>query len=333
MDFTYLDDLNSAHTGSRILQAAVELNIFDTIGDRRMSAEEVSGNLKTDVRAMELFLNALTALNLLHKEDNLFSLTDLARNYLLSSSKTCYAGMIRFESALWGAWGDLARAVRTGKPVRTPDMYQTNPEETECFIMAMHHLVSARGDAAHIADKLNLEGVHSMLDIGSGPGTYPIAICKRHLHIHAAIFDLPGTLEVTRKILASEGVGQRISLIAGDYNKDPLPQGFDMIFMSNIIHSEDEATNKTLMKKIYGSLNSGGRVIIKDHIMSKDLTKPACGAIFSVYMLLTTKGRDYGYHEIREWLEEAGFVEIMLEELQPPMTSSLVYGRKAPAGC
>lgn len=329
MDFTYLDDLNSAYAGSRILHAAVTLNIFDTIGDLRMSAEEVSGNLKTDVRATELFLNALTALNLLHKEDNLFSLTDLARNYLLSSSKTCYAGMIRFESALWGVWGELARAVRTGKPVRSPDMYQTNPEETECFIMAMHHLVSARGDAVHIADKLNLEGVHSILDIGSGPGTYPIALCRRHPYIHAAIFDLPATLEVTRKILASEGVGQRISLIAGDYNKDPLPKGFDMIFLSNIIHSEDEATNKTLMKKVYGSLNSGGRVIIKDHIMSKDLTKPACGAIFSVYMLLTTKGRDYGYHEVCRWLEEAGFVEITLEELQPPMTSSLVIGRKA----
>lgn len=329
MDFAYLDDLNSAYAGSRVLHAAVELNIFDTIGDQRMSAGEVSANLKTDKRATESFLNALTALNLLHKEDNLFSLTDLARRYLLSSSKTCYAGMIRFESALWGVWGELAKAIRTGKPVRTPDMYQTNPEETECFIMAMHHLVSARGDAAYIADKLNLEGVHSILDIGSGPGTYPIALCQRHPHIHAAIFDLPGTLEVTRKILASEGAGQRISLIAGDYNKDPLPQGFDMIFMSNIIHSEDEATNKTLMKKIYGSLNSGGRVIIKDHIMSKDLTKPACGAIFSVYMLLTTRGRDYGYHEIREWLEEAGFVEIVLEELQPPMTSSLVIGRKA----
>ena len=33
MDFTYLDNLSGAYAESRILHAAVELNIFDTIGD------------------------------------------------------------------------------------------------------------------------------------------------------------------------------------------------------------------------------------------------------------------------------------------------------------
>jgi hypothetical protein len=46
-------------------------------------------------------------------------------------------------------------------------------------------------------------------------------------------------------------------------------------------------------------------------------------------MLLTTKGRDYGYHEVRRWLEDAGFMDVTLEELQLPMTSSLVIGKKA----
>ncbi len=37
----------------------------------------------------------------------------------------------------------------------------------------------------------------------------------------------------------------------------------------------------------------------------------------------------YGYHEVRRWLEEAGFVDIALEELPPPMTSPLVSGRRS----
>ncbi len=328
MDFTYLDDLNSAYAESRILHVAVELNIFDTIGDRRMSAQEVSGRLKTDARATGLFLNALVALNLLHKEDDLFSLTDLAKKYLLSTSETCYTGMIRFESAMWNAWGGLADSIRTGRPARTPDMYQTDRDETECFIMAMHHLVSARGDAEHIANHLKVEGSHSVLDIGSGPGTYPIALCKKYPHLSITIFDLPATLDVTQKILAKEDLGRQIRLMAGDYNKDPLPRGFDIVFLSNIIHGEDEETNSSLMKKIYHSLNPGGRILIKDHIMDESLTKPACGAIFSIYMLLTTKGRDYGYHEVHRWLKEVGFVAITLEELPPPMTSAIVSGRK-----
>ncbi|MBI5407371.1 MAG: methyltransferase domain-containing protein [Nitrospirae bacterium] len=327
-EFTYLDNLNGAYAESRILHAAVELNIFDTIGENRISVQEISERLKTNERATELFLNALTALNLLHKKDNLFSLTDLAKKYLVTTSETCYTGMIRFESSMWSVWGELVKAVRTGKPIRPPDMYQTKREETECFIMAMHHLVSARGDADYIADKLSAEGVRSILDIGSGPGTYPVAICKKNPDIKATLFDLPGTLGITRKVLAKEGIGEQIRLMAGDYNKDPLPQGFDVVFLSNIIHGEDEEANKTLLKKIYGSLNPGGRVIIKDHIMNGDLTRPAWGAIFSICMLLTTKGRDYGYHEVHQWLKEAGFVDITLEELPPPMTSAMVLGRK-----
>ena len=230
---------------------------------------------------------------------------------------------------MWNVWEKLAQAVRTGKPVRTPDMHQTNKEDTECFIMAMHHLVSARGDAGLLAERLNLGGVQSILDIGSGPGIYPIAICRKYPHISATIFDLPGTLEVTRKVLKKESFDNRIILIAGDYNVDPLPAGFDVTLLSNIIHSENEDTNKALMKKVYDTLNQGGRIIIKDHIMDESLTKPACGAIFSINMLLTTKGRDYGFHEVRGWLVGAGFVDINLEELPPPMTSSMVTGKKS----
>lgn len=329
MDFTYLDNLNGAYAESRILHTAVELSIFDTISGQFMSAKEVSSRLDTDERATDLLLNALSALNLLHKQDDLFSLTELSKKYLLSGSETCYSSMIKFDASMWDVWGKLTQAVRTGRPVRTPDMYQTKKEDTECFIMAMHHLVSARGDAGLLAERLNLEGTHSILDIGSGPGTYPVAICRKYPHISATIFDLPGTLEVTKKVVKKEGLDDRINLIAGDYNVDPLPAGFDLTFLSNIIHSENEDTNKTLMKKVYNTLNQGGRIIIKDHIMDESLTKPACGAIFSINMLLTTKGRDYGFHEIRGWLVGAGFVDVNLEELPPPMTSSIVIGNKS----
>ena len=59
MDFTYLDNLSSVYAESRILHAAVELIIFDAIGDKRASAQEVSLKLHTDERATLLFLNAL----------------------------------------------------------------------------------------------------------------------------------------------------------------------------------------------------------------------------------------------------------------------------------
>ena len=42
------------------------------------------------------------------------------------------------------------------------------------------------------------------------------------------------------------------------------------------------------------------------------LIKPAAGAVFSLYLLLTTRGRDYSFDETAGWLGGAGFIDIQM---------------------
>jgi precorrin-6B methylase 2 len=207
-------------------------------------------------------------------------------------------------------------------------MFQNDRQDTERFIRAMHSLVTARGDADLIVDLLDLDGVERLLDIGSGPGTYPIRFCLQHPQLRATIFELPGTLEVTRQFVDAAPCRDRIELVAGDFNHDPLPAGFGMAFLSNIIHGEDEDANQRLMRAVFASLQSGGRIVIKDHILNADLTSPAVGAIFSMQMLLFARGRDYGFDEVRRWLQQAGFTSVGCRPLAPPLTSALVTAVK-----
>jgi 3-hydroxy-5-methyl-1-naphthoate 3-O-methyltransferase len=70
-------------------------------------------------------------------------------------------------------------------------------------------------------------------------------------------------------------------------------------------------------------------MIIKDHIMNTELTEPRAGAIFALYLLMATRGRDYSFGEVSRWLTEAGFADIKLEVLpSPQFTSSMVIARK-----
>ena len=69
-----------------------------------------------------------------------------------------------------------------------------------------------------------------LLDIGSGPASYPIAFCERFPNLHAKIFDLPGTLAITERYVREAGMTERIRLIAGDYRKDPIPGDYNVIF-------------------------------------------------------------------------------------------------------
>ncbi len=329
MDFSDLVRMASGHVEARIVQAAVELGLFDCIGDRSLAANQISARLSTNPRATELLLNGLTALSLLQKTGEQFSLFLAAKTYLVSNSPQSLCGMIRFDASLWNCWERLADAVRSGKPARPADMYQETPAETETFIQAMDSLVKARGDAEVLATALDWEKVTDLLDIGSGPATYPIHLCRTYPKLRATIFDLPGTLKITERHVRDAQIESRIKLVSGDYRKDSIPERYDVIFLSNIIHGEGSEENQRLMIKLAANLKDGGQITIKDHILDEARANPPAGAIFSLLMLLTTaSGRCYSFNEVKSWLENVGLHSVRQVDLPPPLTSSLIIGEK-----
>lgn len=330
MTFSDLTRLAGGYLEARAVQAAVSLGVFDALERQSLDGPALASSINADPRATELLLDALTAIGLLEKKAGLFSLSTVASTYLVKSSPKYYGGMILFDSLLWECWGGLERAVRTGRPVRTPDMYQGDREVTERFITAMHSLVQARGDAEILARTIDFSEVAEMLDVGSGPGTYPIHLCRKYPKLRATIFDLPGTLKITERFVRESGVGDRIRLVGGDYRRDLIPGKYQLIFLSNIIHAESAQDNERLMKKVHSCLDAGGKVVIKDHILDDSLSHPAVGATFSLLMLLTTEsGRCYSFNEVKGWLDNGGFQRARQIPLPHPLTSALVVGEKS----
>lgn len=329
MIFSHLMGLASGHAEARILQTAVSLDIFEAIGSAPEDARTIANRLQLEPVATELLLNALTALKIIEKRGEAFSLMDAAKQYLLRSSPQYVGGMIKFEDLSWQSWAKLPEAIRTGKSVRPANMYQDDPGETEIFINAMDSLVKARGDAEAVINALDWQDIGALLDIGSGPATYPIALCRKFSNMHATIFDLPGTLKITERYVREARMTDRITLISGDYRKDPLPGHYDSIFLSNIIHGEGFEQNQDLISKLSRSLKPRGRIVVKDHILDESRASPALGAIFSLLMLLTTDGgRCYSLGEIKSWMQQAGLSQIQQIELPSPLTSSLVVGTR-----
>jgi hypothetical protein len=327
MTFSHLMGLASGHAEARILQTAVSLGIFEALASAPRDARVIANKLQLEPKATELLLNALAALNILKKRAQQFSLSEAAERYLLRSSPQYLGGMIMFEDLSWQSWAKLPEAIRTGRPARPANMYQEDPSETKIFINAMDSLAKARGDTDAVITALDWHDVGALLDVGSGPATYPIALCRKFSNMRAAIFDLPGTLRITERYVREAGMTNQIALIAGNYRKDPIPGLYDAIFLSNIIHGEDSERNQDLINRLARNLKSRGRIVIKDHILDESCANPAVGAIFSLLMLLTTEGgRCYTFGEIRSWMERAGLSQIQQIDLPPPLTSSLVVG-------
>jgi len=331
MDFSTIAGLAGGHAEARAIQIALKLGIFERLSAGAFAADGLASTIGSEARATAILCNALAALGLLHKIDGRFRLDQAAQRFLVEASPEYLGGMILFDAALWDEWGRLEDSIRTGAPARTPDMFQSSPAATERFIRAMDSLVRARGDDRWTAEHLDLGFASSIADLGGGPGTYLVEFLRHFRKLRGAIWDLPATLEVAQRILSERAPTMlaRIELREVDYLAGELPGPVDAIFMSNIIHSENEPVNEALMAKCFRALRLGGLIAIKDHIMDRDLTEPAAGAVFSLYLLLTTRGRDYSFDETAGWLEAAGFAEIRLTTLpSPPFTSSIVTARK-----
>lgn len=331
MDFSTIAGLAGGHAEARAIQVALKLGIFERLNAGALAADRLASAIGCEPRATTILANALAALGLLHNNDGRFQLDQSSRRFLVESSPEYLGGMILFDAALWDEWGRLEDTIRSGAPARTPDMFQSSPEATARFIRAMDSLVRARGDDRWTAEHLDLSSARSVADLGGGPGTYLVEFIRRFPNLRGAIWDLPATLEVARRILSDRAPAAlaRIDLRAVDYLAGELPGPVDAIFMSNIIHSENEPVNEALMAKCFRALAPGGLIAIKDHIMNRELTEPAAGAVFSLYLLLTTRGRDYSFDETAGWLAAAGFAEIRMTTLpSPPFTSSIVTARK-----
>ena len=223
MRFGDIAAMAGGHAEARAIQVALKLGLFEALSRGPLDEASLARTIGTDARATGLLANALAALGLLDKNEGDLTLTDSSRRYLLRDSGEYLGGMILFDAALWDVWGRLEDSIRSGKPARTPDMFQSTPEETARFIRAMDSLVRARGDAVWVAENLDLRKIGSIADLGGGPGTYVAAMLTRWPHLRASIWDLSGTLSIAREVLAEREptVHDRIELVQGGLFERP----------------------------------------------------------------------------------------------------------------
>jgi predicted O-methyltransferase YrrM len=177
------------------------------------------------------------------------------------------------------------------------------------------HVIAAP-QAARIAAAVHPASSRALIDVGGASGTYTLAFLQAVPEMKATLFDRPEVVEMARTHLGKEGILHRVTLVPGDFYHDELPHGHDLAFLSAIIHQNSPEQNLSLFMKVFRSLDPGGRIVIRDHVMAPDRTSPKDGAIFAVNMLLgTSGGSTYTYDEIKDGLTQAGFIGVRL--LQP----------------
>jgi hypothetical protein len=296
---------------SRILLSGAELNIFTVLSEGPLTAKEVSSRIGADLRALVILLDALAAMGLLIKKGETYRCDAALAPFLSKDHPRSVLPMVLHAAHLWHRWSRLTNVVQgtdesgsTARPSRGRD-------EMRAFIGAMH--VVALPLAREIVAAVNPGPSKALLDVGGASGTYTIAFLQASPRMKATLFDRPEVIEMARERLGEAGLLDRAVLVAGDFYRDEFPEGHDLAFVSAVIHQNSPEQNLDLYEKVFRSLDSGGRIVIRDHVMEPGRIRPKDGAVFAVNMLMGTEGGGtYTFEQIRTGLSQAGFKEIRL---------------------
>jgi precorrin-6B methylase 2 len=292
---------------ARIFLTAAELDLFTLLARKSLSAAEVTAQLRGDARAVAILLDALAAMGLLRKSRQRYRCAPVLAPLLASDSPDSLRPMVLHSASLWERWTELTGLVRGDEAARARAYAPRGVDRMRAFIGAMH--VVARGRAPEIVRQIKPGRARALLDIGGASGTFLMEFLRVVPQMRATLFDLAGPIELARERLGAAGLLERVTLASGDFYVDELPGGHDLALLSAIIHQNSSAQNVELYRKAWRALVPGGRLVIRDHVISPERTVPRGGAIFAVNMLCGTHGGNvYTFKEIRGDLVAAGFV-------------------------
>jgi acetylserotonin N-methyltransferase len=109
--------------------------------------------------------------------------------------------------------------------------------------------------------------------------------------------------------VAKEYVGDRVSVVEGDFFVDALPAG-DLYAVGRILHDWTEEKIVSLLGRIYEVLPDGGGLLIAEKLLKEDRSGPVATHMQSLNMLVCTEGRERTLSEYSALLRDVGFREI-----------------------
>jgi acetylserotonin O-methyltransferase len=291
-------ELIDAFRRSKTMFTAVSLGIFD--GKRPEGA------------AMDRLLEACVGLGLLTKHADEFVNTPLADEYLARSSPRTLSGYIRYSNdVLYLLWEHLDDAVIEGTN-RWKQTFGTEgglfsqffrtPEAQRDFLMGMNGFGMISSPAVIAA--FDLSRFTSLVDLGGATGHLALAARDKYPAMKATLFDLPSVIE-----MAKEHVGDRVSLVPGDFFVDPLPAA-DLYAVGRILHDWTEAKIAALLERIFAALPDGGGLLIAEKLLREDRSGSVTTQVQSLNMLVCTEGRERTLSEYTALLRAAGFRDI-----------------------
>jgi hypothetical protein len=274
-DGQYLAEMLYAPARAKLCLTAIEMDVFSHLVAPK-SAGELAKELSWHTGNTGYFLDALTGIRLLQKDDGSYRNTEIAAIYLVRGGARymgdfmlMYAGLDGFEQC------DLAALVREGPAAAKKEPAGNVSFADRVAIMRSGQTGERTYEAVRLLKSLpEFAGAKKLLDLGCGAGMLGIAEAKENPRMEVVLFDTPQMEPGIRETIGLSGAGNRVTAMCGDYLGDDIGSGYDIILAFATLNFAKPVLGD-VMKKLHAALTPNGVLLVSGDGIHSGGTQPA----------------------------------------------------------
>lgn len=340
-----LFDIVAGFSYSQVLLACVRLQLFERLAQGPATVETLAPLFQLPPDACLRLLDAAVALRLLSRREQrgaagrrlLYALGPLGAPMV---GNTALTSMVEHHAVLYADLADplaLLRAplgsaamarywayARSDQPQALAD---TQVADYSALMAASQPLV-----ADEILNAYPLAQHACLLDLGGGEAMFASAVAQRWPHLRLVVFDLPEVAKRASARLERLGLAHRASAVGGDFTRDALPLGADIISLVRVVHDHDDDRVMTLLRAARQALPAHGVLLLAEPMAGTAGAQRMGDAYFGMYLWAMGSGRPRRVADLAAMLKAAGFTQPSLLRNATPLQTQVLIARVASAG-
>lgn len=309
---TNLKSFFTEHWNYMAVSTACKLNLFDALEKQNLEAKELAENLNLKEKQLSILLKALNNNGFLNEENETYSLNEtsilLTENHPNSLKYAC----LNWSGEHLNAWQNLEYSIQTGASSFTNlygenyfDYLNNHPDKLHQYHKAMYEY--ARDDYKELPNKIDLNSVTNVIDIGGGYGAAISSIKTFYPNLTCYLFDL-------EKVIDNCNL-KDITTIKGNFFEE-IPKVADVLILSRILHDWDNEKAAIILKNCFDALPKNGTIYIIENCSDRitiDLS------MLSLNMMAMCESYERTSVEYIQMVTSTGFTfesDVKLNELQ-----------------
>lgn len=339
-------DLMAGFVYSQVLLACVRLQLLERVCESPRTLEELAQTCKVPASALQRLLDAALALRLLElRGPGRYGLGPLGAPV---AGHPGIRAMVEHHAVLYHDMEDPVALLRDQLPngkmaaywPYASDERHINPADAAGSqaqsswqsdqVSRYSHLMSA--SQPFVVDEVlatySFEKHRCVLDVGGGQGTFVGRLASHAPHLTLQLFDLPQVAVLAQENFIKSGLSQRAVAIGGDFLRDALPTGADIVTLIRVAHDHPDDHVRSILRAIFQALPPGGTLLLAEPMAQSPGQRPLGDAYFHFYLLAMGAGRFRTVDELGHMMVEAGFAAVDVLSNPMPLQTRILVARK-----